>query len=102
VFATSKGPPHIGATGWLYHLDATNLLLTSMRAAPDGADGMLLRMLETSVHGGPAEFRCVRNPNRAVLLDARGESLMEGGISGDAATFETAPCDLVQLRVDFS
>jgi hypothetical protein len=102
VFPTAKGPPHIGSAGWLYHLDATNLLLTGMRPAPDGADAILLRMLECSVHGGQAEFRCVRNPNRAVLLDTRGEALMETGISSDAATFETAPCDLVQLRVDFS
>jgi hypothetical protein len=102
VIPTAKGPPHIGAAGWLYHLDATNLLLTSMRPGPEGEDALLLRMLECSVHGGQAEFRCVRNPNRAVLLDTRGGTLMEAGISGDAATFETAPCDLVQLRVDFS
>ena len=28
---TMKGPPHIGATGWLFHLDAPNLLLTTLR-----------------------------------------------------------------------
>jgi hypothetical protein len=102
VVPTAKGPPHIGAAGWLYHLDASNLLLTGMRPAPEGEDGLLLRMLECSVHGGPAEFRCVRNPVRAVSLDARGSVQMEASTSGDAVTFETAPCDLVQLRVDFS
>jgi len=102
LIPTSKGPPHIGAAGWLFHLDASNLLLTSIRPAPDGTDALLLRMLESSVHGGSAEFRCVRNPNRAALLDSRGNTLTEAGISGDAVIFEASPCDLVQLRVDFS
>lgn len=102
VIPTAKGPPHVGAAGWLFHLDASNLLLTSLRPAGEGADAVLLRMLECGVHGGPAEFRCVRNPNRAMLLDARGGSLMEAGTSGDAVSFDVAACDLVSLRVDFS
>src|SRR5262249_55090771 len=35
---TPKGPPHVGATGWLFHLDAPNLVLTSLRPAAEGAD----------------------------------------------------------------
>ena len=73
-----------------------------MRPGPDGADAMVLRMLECSVHGGSAEFRCVRNPSRAVFVDAKGETMMEAGINGDAALFDVSSCDLVQLRVDFS
>ncbi len=34
VTATTQGPPHVGAEGWLFHLDAPNLLLTSFRPAP--------------------------------------------------------------------
>ncbi len=102
VVPTAKGPPHVGASGWLYHLDLPNLLLTGIRPAPDGADGMVLRMMETSVHGGSAEFRCVRNPSRAALVDAKGETLLEAAVNGDAALFDVAACDLVQLRVDFS
>ncbi|MBY0525300.1 MAG: hypothetical protein K2R98_17975 [Gemmataceae bacterium] len=102
VVATTKGPPHVGSAGWLFHLDASNLLLTGMRPAPEGADGVILRLLETSVHGGAAEFRCVRNPNKAMFLDARGGHLQETSVNADAVSFEVSPCDLVQLRVDFS
>ncbi len=102
VIPTTNGPPHIGAAGWLFHLDATNLLLTSFRPAPDKADALLARMIETSTHGGAAEFRCVRNPTRGSFLDARGTLLQETGLSGDAVLFEASPCDLVQLRIDFS
>jgi hypothetical protein len=101
VVATAKGPPHVGAAGWLFHLDASNLLLLGMRPAADGADGMQLRLQEGSVHSGSAEFRCVRNPTRAVFEDLRGSPLTEASVSNDAAVFEVAACDLVHLRIDF-
>ncbi len=106
LLATSKGPPHIGAAGWLFHLDATNLLLTGMRpvSRPDKgvADAVLVRMLECGAYGGQADLRCPRDPRRAVLLDVRGEHLLDAGTQGDIASFEVMPGDLVNLQVDFS
>src|SRR5207244_5409779 len=72
VVPTAKGPPHVGATGWLFHLDAPNLVLTGLRPAPEGADAVIARLLECGSHGLQAEFRCVRDPRRAVLRDASG------------------------------
>lgn len=100
--ATAKGPPHIGATGWLFHLDASNLLLTSLRPAAGGGDGLVLRLMECANHGGAAEFRCVRNPTRAVMENLKGDMLTEASINADAVQFEVSPCDLAQLRVEFS
>ncbi len=31
---TTKGPPHVGSSGWLFHLDAPNLLLTRLMPGP--------------------------------------------------------------------
>jgi hypothetical protein len=45
VVPAAKGPPHVGATGWLFHLDAPNLMLTSLRPLPNGADGGELQQL---------------------------------------------------------
>jgi hypothetical protein len=105
LLATSKGPPHVGAAGWLFHLDATNLLLTGMRpvSRPDKgvADAVLVRMLECGAYGGQADLRCPRDPRRAVLLDVRGEHLLDAGTEGDTASFEVMPGDLVNLQVDF-
>ncbi len=98
----SKGPPHVGTSGWLFHLDASNLLLFGLRPAPGDEDGIRVRMLECNLHGGPAELRCVRNPTRAAILDTRGETLLEASVHDDAASFEVSPGDLIQLRVDFS
>ncbi len=36
VVETGKGPPHVGAAGWLFHLDAPNLVLSSLRPRPTG------------------------------------------------------------------
>jgi hypothetical protein len=102
VVATSQGPPHGGASGWLFHLDAPNLMLTNLRPGPDGTDAVTARLLETSGHDGPAELRCVRNPVRASLLDARGNLLLDATTRDDAVQLEVTRNDLVQLRVEFS
>jgi hypothetical protein len=114
LIPTAKGPPHIGATGWLFHLDTPNLLLTAMRPgnqerpAPEGetppeqADAVAARLLECSAVSGQAELRCPRNPRRAVLVDARGGRLVEPNVNGDAVHFEVSPGDFVQTQVEFS
>jgi hypothetical protein len=102
VVPTDRGPPHVGATGWLFHLDAPNLLLTTLRPDADGGAAVTARLLECGGFGGPAELRCVRDPARAVLVDARGEALMDVVTQGDAVQLEVAANDLVHLRVEFS
>ena len=81
VVPTTKGPPHIGSSGWLFHLDSPHLLLSQMRPAKsDGAVQrnaaaasttrcVTARMLECGGHSGQAEFRCVRHPPRAAVLN---------------------------------
>jgi hypothetical protein len=102
IVPTEKGPPHIGAAGWLFHLDAPNLLLTGLRPAADGTDAITIRMLESSQQHGQAELRCARNPQRALLRDAQGELVHEAGTSGDAVHFEAPAGDLIELHVEFS
>ena len=102
VVATTQGPPHVGAEGWLFHLDAPNLLVTSLRPAADDAAGIVARLLECGGFSSHAEFRCVRDPQRAVFLDARGTLQMEAPTQGDAVLLDVGRNDLVQLRVDFA
>jgi hypothetical protein len=110
---TTKGPPHVGAKGWLFHLDASNLVLTSLR--PGGAernseglppqdltDAITARLVECSGFSTAAELRCVRNPQRVAMLDARGQFLLESTASGDAALFHVGPGDLAHVQVQFS
>ncbi len=102
VAATAQGPPHVGATGYLFHLDAANVLLTSLRPGPDGSDAVLARLLECGGTGGAAELHTVRDPTRALLLDARGTTLYDVATQGDACLLDVARHDLLHLRVEFS
>ncbi len=102
LVAAPKGPPHVGATGWLFHLDMPNIALLGMRPAADGADAVVARLQEISARGAHAEFRCARDPRRALVLNARGEIQMEANVSGDAVLLEMGQGDLTTLRVEFS
>jgi hypothetical protein len=116
IVPTAKGPPHIGSSGWLFHVDASNLLLTRMTPgllpSPSGrgaggegkpiSDAITARFLECANYSGLAEFRCVRDPARAIILDARGQFLLEANRSGDVVHLEVTPNDLVHVQVEFS
>lgn len=102
VVPTTQGPPHVGAAGWLYHMDAANVLLTSLRPAIDHPDGIVATLLECTGTGGPAQFRCLRDPVRAIVQDLRGTPMIESPIQGDAVDLEVSANDLLQLRVEFS
>jgi hypothetical protein len=102
VVATDRGPPHVGAAGWLFHLDALNLMLTTLRPAPGGADAVSVRLLECGFAGGSARLRCARDPRRAFLTDGRGQSLTDLPVEGDAVLLDYAKNDLVQARVEFT
>lgn len=102
VVASTQGPPHVGAAGWLFHVDATNLLLTSLRAPSDGSSAVIARLLECAGHGGPAGFRCARNPARAFVQDLRGQPIFDAAVEGDMVQLDVSGNDLMQLRVEFS
>jgi hypothetical protein len=102
VVPVDKGPPSGGPSGWLFHLDAPQLLLTGCRPGPAGADALAARLLECGTYGSSAELRCVRVPQRAMLLDARGELLRDMSTAGDAVLFDMAQGEWAQLRVEFS
>jgi hypothetical protein len=104
IVPTAKGPPHVGVSGWLFHLDSPNLVMTGLRPAKPGesaASAMLFRFLECTTFGGAAELRCVRNPIRAISLDAAGNTLTELSVTGDAVSLDVLASDMQQVRVDF-
>jgi alpha-mannosidase len=101
VVPCSQGPPHVGAAGWLFHLDAPNVLLTSLRPLTDGAPGVVARLLESAGHGGPAGLRCVRNPVRAFVQDVSGNALTDLAVEGDSVQVDVGANDLVQVRIEF-
>ena len=102
MVAVEQGPPPGGASGWLFHCDNPNLLLTTLRPAADGVDAVIARFLEIGGQGAQAGLRCARDPKRALLLDARGVGLHDLSIKGDTVELDFMRNDLLQVRVDFS
>ena len=66
------------------------------RVAPEFQKGL------QGFRGDDLEFRCVRNPTRAVVLDGSGTYMVGASASGDGAFLEVSPGDLVQLQIEFS
>lgn len=96
----ASGPPHVGATGWLAHLDAANLLLTSLQPAP-GRNAVIARLQEVTGHSVAATMRFARNPTAAEILEPDGTTMMPLSVEGDAVQFETAGNEWIEMRVDF-
>ena len=104
VLPTEKGPPHIGPSGWLFHVDTPNLLMTSLKPieVPDSTTRRLrARFLETTGHGGTAELRCVRDPSGVYALDGEGTTSQELKVAGDAVRIDFSGNELLHIQIDF-
>jgi hypothetical protein len=98
----TKGPPHVGASGWLCSVDVPSVVLTSLRPAADGGDAIVARLLETRGVGTQAALFCVRRPVRAVLLDEHDNDLGEAAIEGDAVSLYFTAGEMQRVRVEFA
>jgi alpha-mannosidase len=108
VVPTTKGPPHVGASGWLFHLDLPSLILTRLLpgtreriAGPERRDAIVAQLLECSGFPAHAELRCVRNPKRAVALTGQGDFSMDCYVREDAVTIDVAAHDWAQVQIEF-
>jgi hypothetical protein len=102
VVPTQKGPPHIGPSGWLFHVDSPNLLMLAMRPV-EGSAARTIRadFLETTGYGGSAEFRCARDPSSAATLDGEGTPSVNLPITGDAVRIDFSANELANVQVEF-
>jgi hypothetical protein len=102
VVPVHRGPPHVGSSGWLFHSDASNLILTSLRPAADAQDAVIARLVETRGVSTATEVRCARSPVRARVIDERDQVLEELQVSGDSITVQFAAGDMKRVRIEFS
>jgi hypothetical protein len=101
VVPVAKGPPHVGAAGWLFHVDASNVLVTSIRPGPEGEDAVRVRLIECGGYSARVSFRSVRDPAKASLVNARGEPTGSAQTSGDAAIFQVDQGAIQDLELKF-
>jgi hypothetical protein len=105
VVETAKGPPHVGPSGWLFHVDAPNLMMTSLKPVDvDGKSGRTVRahFVETTGYSGTAEFRCVRDPVNASILDGEGTPAISLPLTGDSIRVDFSANDVIQMQIDFA
>jgi hypothetical protein len=96
-----RGPPAAGASAWLFHLDAPDLQLTSLRPAAGADRAVVAHLLQCGGFGGEAGLRCLREPRRAALVDGEGVSVHDLTPEGDLVTFEAMSQELLRLRVEW-
>lgn len=104
IVETTKGPPHIGATGWLGNLDLPSLLLTSLRptAGSEGRRAVEARLLETAGYAGSAELRFARDATQAKIVDLMGEPLSDVTLVEGAIPLEFSAGELLTVRAEFA
>ncbi|QEL19701.1 hypothetical protein [Limnoglobus roseus] len=104
VVETTKGPPHIGESGWLAAVDLPSLLLTSLRpaAAEEGKRAIAARFLETAGFAGSAELRFARDPTAAKLVDLMGVPLNDVTLIQGAIPLEFSAGEAVSVRAEFA
>jgi hypothetical protein len=104
VVLTEKGPPPVGTSGWLAHLDLPSLWLTSLRPGVPG-EGMprvvSARVIETAGYGGAAELRFARDPARAWQTDAAGVPSQEVNLIAGAVPIEFSAGEVVSLKAEW-
>jgi hypothetical protein len=102
---TTKGPPPVGTSGWLGHLDLPSLLLTELRPTEPG-EGMVravaARFIECSGYGGTADLRFARDPARARTTDGEGNLLHELTLTDGAVPLEFSAGETFRVKVEWA
>ncbi len=104
IIETAKGPPHIGATGWLAAVDMPSLLMTSLRPTTPtegNSRAVAARFVETSGYAGAAEFRFARDPSAALLIDITSQKLSEIAINEGALPLEFSASELLTVKAEW-
>lgn len=93
--------PGQAATGWLFHLDAKNVVATHWQAVREQGRvvGAIVRLLECEGRPGRVNLRTFRPAARARQTDFLGKTLVEIVPAGDLLPIDLAACEWVQVEV---
>ncbi|MCC9607598.1 hypothetical protein LOC68_11935 [Blastopirellula sp. JC732] len=82
--------PAPGDTSWALHLDAKNVIITSLKPLTVGENvvGFSARLLETEGRPAKGNLRCFRNVGKAVLMEFSGEATGGAMTKEDRVQFE--------------
>ena len=101
MIACQSGPPSSGPAGWFFHLDARNVVITSVSPLGPDLAGVRLRMFESAGRYTRAQLRCMRSVRSARMTDFRGQRLLTLEAQGDAVPLDLSPHEIAQVEIEF-
>ncbi|MEX2286146.1 MAG: hypothetical protein WD648_03590 [Planctomycetaceae bacterium] len=118
VVSTERRPP-AGDSGWFFSVDAKNVQITRIMAAPDvphrdaaqpkqpdsdklsPARGFALRLMETEGRFRQVRLKCFSTPSRARHLDLRGRTLADLSIENDCVVIDMTAYEIADVELRF-
>lgn len=96
--STVEGTPAGTDTGWFFHVDAKNVVISSWEPLPDG-QGVVLHLVETECKKSKARIRSFNAFRGAHVIDQNDRELSELAIEDSAAVVEVSPHSYQRLRL---
>ncbi|HET6882203.1 MAG TPA: hypothetical protein VFI31_18710, partial [Pirellulales bacterium] len=92
-------PPE-AASGWLFHLDAKNVVATHWETIEEGdrIAGFRVRLWETEGRTGRVQLRCFRPPVSARQINFSGQTLTTFTVEGDAIAIDFSPYEWIEVE----
>jgi alpha-mannosidase len=109
VLNAEKGPPAVGASGWLIHVGAKNVILLSLHplygeqeTVLGTGSGFAVRLLETEGRSKTFKLRCFKRPTAARQRDFRGHTVKTLQVEGDDVLVTIGAHEIVEAELTFS
>ncbi len=95
-----SSPPAGAVTGWIFHLDAKNVMVTHWSLLVDGGQvvGFRARLLEMAGMGVSAHLRSFRTVSSARRVDFLGEQIEELQVDGDRVRIDLGSHEFVEIE----
>ena len=99
VVSQTAAPPR-NASGWLFHLDARNVIATAWQPLEEEGRlvGFATRLLETDGRNTRCHLRCFRPLGQAETTDFRGEDRSELSVENDRISIDIAAHEWLQVE----
>jgi alpha-mannosidase len=100
AIAEQSAPPSPVAAGWLFHVDAKNVVATHWEplVEPDRVAGFRVRLLETEGRAGRVTLRAYRPVARARQTDFLGQTLADLPVDNDRIRLDCTAHEWVQIE----
>ena len=104
AMVSQNAPPPKNPAGWLFHIDAKNVVATAWEPwiSSDRALGYRVRLMETEGRPARVGLRSFRTITTARRVNFLGEEAEQLSVEGDKVTVEMGPHQWLQIEAEFT